>query len=416
MAGKNIDKLTNVSVKNAAPGDKAFKLYDGRGLYLEVMPTGAKYWRFKYRFGGKEKRLALGVYPETSLKEARDQTSEARRNLKQGSDPADLRRQAKLAQQLTSENSFEKVAAEWYAKERPRWSESHRTRVAWLLEKSLNPWIGSRPIGEITPPELLAALRRRESQGKLETAKRAKQVAGQVFRYAVATGRAERDPSGDLRGALATPRKKHYAAITEPKAVGQLLSAIDTFQGTPTVQAALKLSPILFCRPGELRTMEWVEINWEESRWELPAEKMKMGQPHIVPLPIQALDIFRDLQLLTGRGKYVFPSARGASRPLSENGVRTALRTMGYTNEQMTPHGFRAMARTLLDEVLGFRVEWIEHQLAHAVKDANGRAYNRTSYLKQRRDMMQRWADYLDNLKLEASSAKVVAGNFGGRV
>ena len=244
-------------------------------------------------------------------------------------------------------------------------------------------------------------------------AHRARQTAGQVFRYAVATGRAERDPSADLRGALQSKTKKHYAAITEPGEVGRLLLAIDAFQGTPVVKTALQLSPILFQRPGEIRAMEWQEINWDEARWELPADKMKMGQPHIVPLPSQAVALLKELRRLTGRGKYVFPSARGASRHLSDNGVRTALRTLGYDNETMTPHGFRAMARTLLDEVLNFRVDWIEHQLAHAVKDPNGRAYNRTSHLDGRTKMMQDWADYLDDLKAGALAGNVIAGRFG---
>jgi len=273
----------------------------------------------------------------------------------------------------------------------------------------LFPHIGHRPIAEINPPELLATLRRTESRGSIETANRAKQIAGQVFRYAVATGRAERDPTPDLKGALATPKVKHHATLTDPKDVAGLLRTIEGFTGTPTVAAALKLSPLLFCRPGELRYMEWAEINWDESRWEIPAEKMKMRLPHIVPLPAQAIVILRNLQPITGRGRFVFPSARGASRPLSENGVRVALRTMGYTNDQITPHGFRAMARTLLDEVLGYRVDWIEQQLAHAVKDANGRAYNRTTHIKERTKMMQGWADYLDALK---QGGKVIPVDF----
>ena len=244
-------------------------------------------------------------------------------------------------------------------------------------------------------------------------AHRAKQTAGQVFRYAVATGRAERDPSGDLRGALKTKTKKHYAAITDPAEVARLLLAIDAFQGTSTVKAALQLSPLLFQRPGEIRGMEWAEINWEEERWEIPADKMKIRQPHIVPLCTQSIDLLKGLHRLTGRGRYVFPSARGASRCLSENGVRSALRTMGYDNDTMTPHGFRAMARTIMDEVLNYRVDWIEQQLAHAVRDANGRAYNRTAHLPQRKDMMQGWADYLDNLKAQATAGNVVTAKFG---
>lgn len=408
--------LTTVTASQAKPKDKPYKLADEKGMYLYVVPKGFKYWRLKYRFAGKEKSLALGVYPEISLKEARAKRDEARKLISNGIDPSEHKQATKAARQDAAANSFEVIALEWFARKLADKSKDHRARTLRALEKDLFPFIGKRPIEAITPPELLKALRRIEDRGAIETAHRAKQTAGQIFRYAVATGRAERDPSADLKGALAAPGKTHLAAITDPREAGKLMLAIEGFTGTPTVKAALQLSPLLFCRPGELRHMEWTEINWEDKQWELPASKMKMKQPHIVPLSKQALAILEDIYRLNGNRRYVFPSARGASRPLSENGVRTALRTMGYTNEQMTPHGFRAMARTILDEVLGFRVEWIEHQLAHAVKDANGRAYNRTTHLKQRREMMQQWADYLDRLKLEASTPNVVAGNFRERV
>ena len=391
--------LTATAAKQAKPRDKDYKLSDEKGLFLLVKRNGAKYWRLKYRFGGKEKLLALGVFPEVSLKEAREKQIDARKLLASGIDPGEAKRANKAAQLQSSENSFEAISLEWFNTKMGDKSKSHQDRTKRALEKDFYPALGRLPISDITPPVLLAALRKIESRGAIETAHRAKQVAGQIFRYAVATGRADRDPSSDLSGALKPSVEKHLAAITEPKAVGQLLTAIEGFQGTATVKAALQLSPVLFCRPGELRHMEWREINWEESRWEIAAEKMKMKQPHIVPLSKQAVEILKEHQLLTGRGRYVFPSARGASRPLSENGVRTALRTMGYSNDTMTPHGFRAMARTLLDEVLGYRVEWIEHQLAHAVKDTLGRAYNRTSHLADRTQMMQGWADYLDTLK-----------------
>lgn len=407
--------LTATAVKQAKPKEKSYKLSDERGMFLLVQPNGARYWRLKYRFAGKEKLLALGVYPEVSLKDARELRDEARKLLANGVDPSDLRRAKKAAISDAIENSFEAIGREWFANKLIDKSEGHKTRTLRALEKDLFPSIGKRPISSISPPELLTALRKIESRGAIDTAHRAKQTAGQVFRYAIATGRAERDPSADLKGALRTTKKKHFAAITDPREVGRLLVAIDDFQGTPTVKAALQLSPLLFCRPGELRHMEWDEINWEEKQWELPPEKMKMKQPHIVPLSKQAIAALKDIERLNGRRRYVFPSARGASRPLSENAVRVALRTMGYDNDTMTHHGFRAMARTLLDEVLGFRVDWIEHQLAHAVKDAKGRAYNRTSHLKQRRQMMQKWADYLDGLKLEASRPNVIAGNFGGK-
>jgi integrase len=280
-------------------------------------------------------------------------------------------------------------------------SDSYKVRTLRILEKDLYPTIGARPISQINAAELLVALRRIESRDAVDTAHRAKQASGLIFRYGIATGRCERDPSRDLAGALKSRKKKHHAAITNPKEVGRLMRAIESFRGTATVKAALQLSPLLFQRPGEIRHMEWGEINWDEKRWEIPAEKMKMRVQHIVPLCKQALTILEGINRLTGKGKYVFPSARGASRPLSENGVRAALRDLGFTNDQMTPHGFRAMARTILDEVLNYRVDWIEHQLAHAVRDANGRAYNRTAHLDGRIKMMQAWADYLCHLRSE---------------
>ncbi len=404
--------LTATEVKEAKPQAKPRKLADAGGLFLLIQSNGAKYWRYKYRYAGKEKTLALGVYPEVSLKTARQKHQKARDQLADGIDPGEVRKVEKLTRHLAAAESFEAVAREWYATKMQTKSASHKDRTLRALEKDLFPVLGNRPIAAVNAPELLAALRRIESRGAVETAHRAKQTAGQVFRYAVATGRAERDPSGDLKGALKNPKRKHLAAITNPADVGRLLVAMEGFQGTPAVKTALLLSPLLFQRPGEIRAMEWAEINWTESRWEIPAEKMKMRQPHIVPLSTQAIELLRELHNLTGRGRYVFPSARGASRCLSENGVRTALRTLGYDNDTMTPHGFRATARTLLDEVLGYRVDWIEHQLAHAVKDANGRAYNRTSHLEGRAKMMQGWADYLDNIKRPTNADNVVTASF----
>lgn len=404
--------LTATAIKNAKPKEKPYKLYDEKGLHLQVNPSGSKLWRQKYRFAGKQKTLALGIYPDVSLANAREKRDEARRALADGIDPGEVRKVEKLTRHLAAAESFEAVGREWFNQIMPEKSESYRVRTGRILEKDLYPVLGNRPVASITAPELLAALRRIEARGANDIAHRAKQTAGQIFCYAVATGRAERDPSGDLKGALKPRRKKkHHAGITDPEEVGRLLVAIDGFQGTPVVKAALRLSPLLFQRPGEIRAMEWSEINWEESRWAIPAQKMKMGQPHIVPLSTQAVELLQELHRLTGRGKYVFPSARGASRHLSDNGVRTALRTLGYDNNTMTPHGFRAMARTILDEVLGERVDWIEHQLAHAVRDANGRAYNRTTHLEGRRQMMQRWADYLDTLRATARNEIIAPAN-----
>jgi integrase len=370
-----LNKLSELAVRKATPREKPYKLADGGGLYLQVMPSGAKYWRMKYRYMEREDRLALGVYPQVTLANARKEAAKAKEQLRAGIDPKQAEKQNRLLKALSSESSFDKVAWEWFAKEAPHWSETHLARVKQILEQKLLPYLGPRPVGEISAPELLGALRHTEARGVLETARRALQISGQIFRYAIATGRATRDPSQDLKGALAKPKSRHFAAITVPDTFGELLAAIDNYQGTPEVKAALQLSPLLFCRPGELRQLEWKEVNWKEQRIEIPAEKMKMRQPHIIPLCRQAVSILESLKPVSGHGRYIFPSARGASRPLSENGVRTALRTLGYTNEQMTPHGFRATARTLLDEVLGVRVDLIEHQLAHAVSDANGRAY-----------------------------------------
>jgi len=398
------EKLTAVAVRQAVPREKAYRLSDGRGLYLEVQPAGRKYWRYAYRYAGKQKTLALGVYPDVSLKAARSAHKAARAKLVDGIDPAQVRRVEKLLRNQADAESFEAIGREWFATKMTEKSDTHRDRTLRLLEKDLFPWIGRQPIKSINAPELLAALRRVESRGALDSAKRARQVASQVFSYGIQTGRAERNVADDLRGALTPSKKKHHAAIIDPVALGALLRAMDGSTAGPAVKTALLISPILFQRPGEIRHMEWEEIDGD--RWEIPAEKMKMRMAHIVPLPRQALVLLDGLRPITGRGRYVFPSARGASRCMSENAVRVALRDLGYTNDQQTPHGFRATARTILDEILGFRPDIIEQQLAHAVKDANGRAYNRTAHLKARAEMMQAWADYLDKLRM---GAEVVA-------
>ncbi|MCB1689386.1 MAG: integrase arm-type DNA-binding domain-containing protein [Halioglobus sp.] len=405
--------LTATQVKQAQPGEKARKLSDGQGLYLLIQPNGARYWRYNYRYAGKRKTLALGVYPDVSLKAARGAHQEARGKLANGIDPGAVRKVEKLTRHLAAAESFEAVATEWQEVRMGDKAQATRDRVASIMGNYLTPWLGNRPIADIGPQELLAALRRAENAGTLDSAHRARQIAGQVFRYAVVTGRAQHDPSASLKGALTPNRKTHHAAITDPAEVGKLLVAMDTFEGTTVVKAALLMSPLLFQRPGELRAMEWTEINRDARQWEIPAEKMKMRQPHIVPLSRQAEALLDDLEPLTRRSRYVFPSARGASRCMSDNAVRVALRTIGYDKHTMTPHGFRAMARTILDEVLNYRVDYIEHQLAHAVKDANGRAYNRTAHLEARREMMQGWADYLDKLRAQAKAGNVITAKFG---
>lgn len=408
-----MQKLTATAVKNAKPREKPYKLTDGGGLYLLVKGS-SKYWRYNYRHEGKRKTYAIGIYPDRGLAEARKLHQQARELLADGIDPSAHKRVARDAHENSLSDSFEFVALEWLEKRGPR-SEGGDKRLNRLLKKDLFPFIGARQVGTITPTDLLKPLRRIESRGAVDTAHRARQIAGQVFRFAVATGRAERDPSVDLKGALAQPKKTHFKALIKPAELGNLIRAIKSYQGTPPVIAALKLTPLLFCRPGELRSLEWAEVNLDESQVELPSEKMKADQPHIIPLCWQAKEILIDLFPLTGRGKFVFPSARGATRPLSENGVRTALRTMGYTNDQVSPHGFRASATTLLDEVLKFPKDWIEHQLSHAVRDPNGRSYNRTTYLEDRRKMMQTWADYLDQISGEERPTEHTKGQGGER-
>lgn len=403
--------LTDIQVKSATPREKPYKLADSGGMHLLINPNGSKYWRMKYRIAGKEKYLPLGVYPEVSLKEARAKAADAKRDISQGLDPMAERKAQKLQLHAAHENTFEVLANAWFVMISPEWSPTHKERTQNLLKNHLFPWLGQRPINEITPPELLAALHRAQDRGLLETAKRAKQTASQVFRYAIRVGKLSSDPSRDLTGALTTPKVTHFSAITEPQGVASLMQAIDSYTGSPAVKAALQLSALLFQRPGEIRQMRWDQIDWDAAEWRYLVTKT--DKQHIVPLAAQSLTILRELQPYTERSEFVFPSARGAARPMSENAVRVALRTMGYTNEQMTPHGFRAMARTVLDEQLGFPVEWIEHQLAHKVKDPLGNAYNRTKHLKQRKEMMQKWADYLDALCLQAQSPNVIAASFG---
>ncbi len=391
--------LTDTTVRNTKPRDKPFKLTDEKGLFLLIKPNGNKWWRLKYRFEGKEKLLSCGVYPDVSLKQARERREEARKLLASRIDPSENRKAIKATQVEHTANSFEVIAREWHAKYSPQWAPSHSDKIIRRLERDIFPWLGNKPIANITPPDLLKVLRHIEERGALETAHRAQQNCSQVFRYAIATGRAERDPAPDLRGALPAAKPKHLAAITTPETIGALLRAIDDYQGSFITRCALKLAPLVFVRPGELRAAQWREIDLEKAEWNIPAERMKMRQPLLVPLATQAIAILQDIHALTGSGQYVFPSARTSTRPMSDNAILAALRRMGFSKEEMTGHGFRAMARTVLDEVLGVRPDFIEHQLGHAVKDPNGRAYNRTAHLEARKNMMQQWADYLDRLK-----------------
>ena len=392
--------LTDTAIRNTKPDQKPFRLFDERGLYLEVSPPGGKGWRLKYRYDGKEKRLSLGVYPEVTLKDARDRRDAARKLLADGIDPSENRKAQKLAYAHRAASSFELVAREWFATHSATWVPDHHNRIVRRFEHDIFPWIGGRPIAEITAPELLNVVRRIESRGALETAHRALINCGQVFRYAVATGRADHDRSRDLRGALPPVKSEHFAATTNPKQVAQILRAMDGYEGTPTLRGALRLAPLVFVRPGELRKAEWADIDLDAAEWRYTVTKTTT--PHIVPLSQQAVEILRELHPLTGRGRYVFPGARSNQRPMSDNAILAAMRCMGIDKDEMTGHGFRAVARTLLDEVLGVRPDYIEHQLAHAVRDPNGRAYNRTAHLPERKKMMQQWADYLDKLKADA--------------
>ncbi|WP_445005480.1 tyrosine-type recombinase/integrase [Halomonas mongoliensis] len=391
------NKLSATAVRNAKPREKPYKLSDGGGMYLEVTPKGGTYWRLKYRHNGKEKRLALGVYPETSLAQAREQRDEARRQLAQGIDPSAARQAEKRASKIAAANTFAAVAEEWLVDvHHKKVVADHYRHDRRRLELHLLPALGRRPLAEITAGELLDALRKIERQGKLETAKRVRTLASLIFRYAIATERADRDPAADLKGALRSPQVKHHAAITEPEEIAKLMRAIYAYGGEPVTLAALKLSAFVFVRPGELRQAEWQAMDLEAGTWSFTPSKN--AAPLIVPLPSQAVEILTELHDLTGRGRYVFPGARSRERPMSENAITAALAGMGYKG-RMTAHGFRAMARTVLEERLGYPPAIIEQQLAHTVKDANGRAYNRTAHLEQRKEMLQSWADYLDALR-----------------
>lgn len=398
--------LTHIAIHKAKPTDKVQRLFDGGGLYLEVAPSGGKWWRLKYRHSGKEKRLSLGTYPDTSLADARAKRDEARKLLAAGIDPGAHRKAEKAAGEHNAANSFEVVAREWLAKHSPTWAPSHGSNIVARLERDLFPPLGHRPIAEITAKELLATVSRIADRGATETAHRALQNCGQIFRYAIVTGRTERNPAADLKGALPPVKPSHLAAIVEPTAIGGLLRAIESYQGSFITKSALRLAPLVFVRPGELRQAEWSEIDLDAAEWNIPGAGIKTGEPHLVPLSPQAVAILRDVYALTGRGRYVFPSPRSSARPMSNNTILSALRRMGYAKDEMTGHGFRAMARTVLDEVLHFRPDDIEHQLAHAVRDPNGCAYNRTSHLPERRKMMAAWAEYLDQLR--DSSDKVL--------
>jgi integrase len=395
--------LSEYQIRAAKPKETPYKLTDGQGLTLLVAPSGARLWRLRYRFSGREAMIALGSYPATSLREARERRDGARKQIEAGLNPSSLRAEARDRREVT----FEVLAREWLA--RQTFTAKTRVKAEWMLNDLVMPRLGPRPINELSAPEILAVLRRIEARGRHETCHRVKWRIGQVIRYAVATGRAERDPTGDLRGALTSPKTVHRSAITTPRRFGELLLAIEDYAGQGATWAALKLAPLVFVRPGELRAAEWAEftLDGDNPEWRIPAGRMKMKEEHIVPLARQAVDVLRDLQALTGRGTFLFPSLRTSTRPISENTLNAALRRLGFAKDEMTAHGFRATASTLLNES-GVAPDLIELQLAHAERNKVRAAYNRAQRLAERRQMMQRWADYLDELRVMARSPNVV--------
>lgn len=389
--------LTDTAIRNASPREKQFTLYDAEGLFLLVKPNGSKLWRWKYRVDGHEKRISLGVYPKVSLKAAREDRDGHQTDLRKGIDPSAAKKVVKAEEKAQGE-TFELVSREWHKKFTPTWTPGHAARILVSLEKDAFPWIGIRPVRDITAPEVLAVARRVESRGAIETAHRLVGNIGMVFRFAVSSGLADSDPTRDLRGALSPTNEKHHASLTDPKAVADLLRAIESYSGSLVTRCALRLAPLVFVRPGELRHAEWSEINTDAAEWRIPAHKMKMRTMHIVPLSRQSLAVLEELRPLTGSGRYVFPSERTAERPMSENTVTAALRRLGYTKEEMTGHGFRSMASTLLNE-LGWNRDAIERQLAHAERNNVRAAYNFAEFMPERRKMMQAWADNLDALR-----------------
>ena len=391
--------LTDTAIRNAKPAAKPVRLYDFGGLYLEISPAGGKLWRLKYRVAGREKRLALGAYPQISLADARERRDQAKKLLAQGTDPGLAKKQEK-AEALIQGETFEVIAREWYAKQEPTWAASHATRLMGRLERLVFPFMGALPIRGVGAPELLALARRIESRGTVDTAHRIVQIVGQIMRYAVATGRAERNPSSDLRGALTPVKVKHHSSLTDPKDIARLLRAIDGYTGQFVTLCALRLAPLVFVRPGEFRRAEWAEIDLDSAEWRIPANKMKMRTPHVVPLSRQAVAILRELHALTGGGQYVFPGLR-PGRTMSENTINAALRGLGFAKDEMTGHGFRSMASTLLHEQ-GWPSDVVERQLAHAERNTVKASYNFAEHMPERRKMMQAWADYLDGIKAGA--------------
>ena len=398
--------LTDTQIRKVKSREKSFKLADGKGLFLVVQPNNSKYWRFRYWFSGREKLLSIGVYPEVTLAGARKKRDEAVQMLADDIDPGMAKQLKKRARKLGPENSFESVAREWHIKFSSKWTAEYGEKVLRALEMNIFPWLGNRPMNEINALELLLVLRRVENRGAIDTTHRLRQYCGNIYRYAIVTGRADRDVSADLRGAIPPVKTRHYASIIDPKAIGGLLRAIRGYNGHLVTRCALQLAPLTFVRAGELRKAEWSEFNFETAEWKIAARRMKMKVVHIVPLSAQAIAVLREIQALTGDGKYVFPCLRSPDRPMSENAILAALRRLGYAKDEMTGHGFRSMASTLLNEQ-GWNRDAIERQLSHSERDSIRAAYNYAEYLPERRRMMQHWADYLDEL---TNSQKMAEG------
>lgn len=405
------DKLTDTEIRALKPTRRAQKLFDGGGLYLLVTAEGRRYWRLKYRIDGREKLISLGVYPAVSLKAARRKRERAKGVLEEGKDPSKERKAEKAARRSAAENTFEAVGREWFAKKSPKWAKNNASVIMGRLVKDAFPWIGAEAIASLTRDRLLGVLRRVEDRGAIESAHRIRQYIDAICRYAIDTGRLTANPTPRPE-ALASPKSGRFASITDPKGVGALIRAIRGYEGTFVTQCALKLAPLVFVRPGELRTAEWREFDLDAAEWRIPAAKMKMRSPHFVPLSKQTVAILRELHQLTGSGKYVFPSERGRDRPMSANTLNAALRALGFSKEQMTSHGFRHMASTLLNESSLWRPDAIERQLAHVDRDEVRAVYNAAQYLPERRKMMQWWADHLDGL---TSGRKVVSIKSGGQ-
>ena len=391
-------KLTDTFLRGLKATDKVQKHSDGGGLYLHVSPTGGKLWRLGFRFEGRQKTLSIGAYPAVGLKDARQRREEAKEQLAKGIDPCAHKQATKAAVRIKATNGFEVVAREWFAKHSHGLAESHSKKILSRLEKQIFPIVGSKPIDEVEAADLLRIARHAEAKGTVETAHRLVQLCGQIFRYAIVTGRAKHDISADLRGALQKVTVTHMATLTDKKRIGQLLRAIDSYTGFFPMKCALQLAPLVFVRPGELQKAEWAEIDLAAAEWRLPASKMKMKQVHIVPLSLQALAVLENLQPYTGLGRFLFPSPRTDTKPIAEESLLVALRSMGFTKEEMTVHGFRGMASTLLNEQ-GYNRDWIERQLAHGERNNVRAAYNYAEYLPERRRMMQEWADFLGNLR-----------------